>query len=192
MASTAAPFGARPVNTMSASGSFTGKVQHIKIASGYGTDIFNGDFVKLVSGGTVEKDTGTSTLTSVGIFLGVKYTDPSTNQLTFNQYFPASTAASDIFAYVLTDPDVVFLMQADGSMAQTAIGANFDVIQTGGSTSIGNSKNAVDADSVATTASLPLRIYDFYDGPESSIGDSFTDALFIFNAGHQYRNTTGV
>ena len=55
MATVATPMGAEPVNTLSASGSFTGKVRHIKIASGYGTAIFYGDFVKLVSTGTVEK-----------------------------------------------------------------------------------------------------------------------------------------
>ena len=166
MATTAAPFGARPVSTTSASGSFNGKVQHLKIASEYGTSIFNGDFVKTVAGGTVEKDAGTAALTTQGIFMGVKYTDPTTKQMTFSQYWPASTVAT--------------------------IGSNFDVIQTAGSTSIGNSKNAVDADSTATTATFPLRIYDFYDGPSSTIGDAFTDALFIFNVGHQYRNTTGV
>lgn len=47
-------------------------------------------------------------MTTIGIFMGVKYTDPTTGQLTFNQYYPASTAADDIMAYVLTDPDVVF------------------------------------------------------------------------------------
>ena len=67
MATTAAPFGARPVSTTSASGSFNGKVQHLKIASGYATAIFNGDFVKMVSAGTIEKDTGTSSLTTIGI-----------------------------------------------------------------------------------------------------------------------------
>ena len=40
MATTATPMGAEPVDTLSASGSFTGKVRHIKIASGYGTAIF--------------------------------------------------------------------------------------------------------------------------------------------------------
>ena len=192
MATTAAPFGARPVSTTSASGSFNGKVQHLKIASGYATAIFNGDFVKMVAAGVIEKDTGTATLTTIGIFMGCKYTDPTTGQLTFNQYFPASTAADDIMAYVITDPDVVFLMQADGAIAQTALGSNFDVIQTAGTTSIGNSKNAVDADSTATNNTIPLRIYDFYDGPSSTIGDAFTDALFKFNVGHAYRNTTGV
>ena len=152
MASTAAPFGARPVNTMSASGSFTGKVQHIKIASGYATAIFNGDFVKLVSAGTVEKDTGTSSLTTIGIFMGCKYTDPTSGQLTFNQQYPASTAASDIMSYVVDDPNVLFRMQADGSLAQTNLGNNIDVAYTAGSTSIGRSKNAADQSTAATTA----------------------------------------
>lgn len=40
MATSATPMGAEPVDTLSASGSFTGKVRHIKIASGYGTGIF--------------------------------------------------------------------------------------------------------------------------------------------------------
>ena len=104
MATSATPYGARPINTTSASGSFTGKVQHIKIASAYGTAIFYGDFVKLVTAGTIEKDTGTTACTPIGIFLGCKYTDPSTNQMTFNQTWPASTAASDAAGYVLTDP----------------------------------------------------------------------------------------
>ena len=192
MATTAAPSGARPVNTTSASGSFNGKVQHIKIASGYATDIFYGDFVKLVSAGTVEKDTGTTSLTPIGIFLGCKYTDPSTNQMTFNQQWPASTVASDAEAYVITDPNVVFLMQSDAAIAQTAIGANFAVVQTAGSTSIGRSKNAVDGSTVATTNTLPLRIYDFWTGPNSAINDTYTDVIMKFNVGHQYVNTTGV
>ncbi len=142
MATSATPNGARPINTTSASGSFTGKVQHIKIASAYGTAIFYGDFVKLVTAGTIEKDTGTTSLTPIGIFLGCKYTDPSTNQMTFNQTWPASTAASDAAGYVLIDPNVLFQMQGDGTLAQTGLGANFAVVQTAGSTTIGTSKNA--------------------------------------------------
>ena len=40
MATSATPNGAEPINTLSASGSYTGKVRHIKIASGYATGIF--------------------------------------------------------------------------------------------------------------------------------------------------------
>ena len=192
MATSAAPTGAEPVGTLSASGSFTGKVRHIKIASGYGTAIFYGDFVKLVSSGTVEKDTGTTSLTPVGVFMGCSYTDPSTNQKSFNQQFPASTAASDIMAYVLDDPSVLMRMQGDATLAQTTLGNNVAVVQTAGSTSIGRSKNAVDSSTVATTNTLPLRIIDFVDGPTSTVGDSFTDVIVKFNVGHIYENTTGI
>ena len=192
MATSATPNGAEPVGTCSASGSFTGKVQHIKIASAYGTAIFYGDFVKLVTAGTIEKDNGTTSLTSIGIFMGCKYTDPSTSQMTFNQTWPASTAASDAMAYVLMDPDVLFQMQGDEAIAQTALGANFAVIQTAGSTTIGRSKNAVDGSTVATTNTLPVRLVDFVDGPSSSVGDTYTDVIMRFNAGHQLTNTTGI
>ena len=192
MATTATPTGAEPTDTLSASGSFTGKVRHIKVASGYGTAIFYGDFVKLVNTGTVEKDTGTTTLTPVGVFVGCAFTSPTTDELTFSQTFPASTAASDIVAYVVDDPNVLMRMQSDEAIAQTGLGNNVAVVQTAGSTSIGRSKNAVDGSSIATTNTLPLRIIDFVDGPTSAVGDAFTDVIVKFNAGHQYSNTTGV
>lgn len=192
MATTATPTGAEPTDTLSASGSFTGKVRHIKVASGYGTAIFYGDFVKLVNTGTVEKDTGTTTLTPVGVFVGCAFTSPTTGELTFSQTFPASTAADDIVAYVVDDPNVLMRMQSDEAIAQTGLGNNVAVVQTAGSTSIGRSKNAVDGSSIDTTDTLPLRIIDFVDGPNSAVGDTYTDVIVKFNAGHQYSNTTGV
>ena len=191
MATTATPNGAEPIGTLSSSGSFTGKVRHIKIASAYGTAIFYGDFVKIVAAGTIEKDAGTSTMTPVGVFMGCFYTDPNSNQPTYNQYWKASIAASDAVAYVLDDPNVLLKMQSDASLAQTNLGNNVAVVQTAGSTSIGRSKNAVDGSTaVATTATLPLRVIDFVDGPNSSVGDTYTDVIVKFNAGHQYDNTT--
>ena len=192
MAASATPMGAEPVGCLSSNGSFSGKVRHYKIASGYGTAIFYGDFVKLVSSGTVEKDTGTTACTPVGVFVGVSYTDPNTNQKTFSQYFPASTAASDISAYVVDDPFVEMKMQSDASLAQTALGNNAAVVQTAGSTSIGRSKNAVDGSTIATTNTLPVKIIEFVEGPDSAVGDSYTDVIVVFNAGHQLTNTTGV
>ena len=195
MATSATPMGAEPVDTLSASGSFTGKVRHIKIASGYGTAIFYGDFVKLVAAGTLEKAAVTTSVVAgtVGIFVGCAYTDPSTNQKTFNQQFPASTAASDIVGYVVDDPDLLFRMQGDGSIAQTGLGNNVSAVSTAGSTSIGRSKNAVDASTIATTNSLPLRIVDFVDGPSSSVGDSFTDVIVTYlPLSHAYETALGV
>lgn len=195
MAIVAAPSGAEPVGTLSASGSFTGKVRHIKIASAYDTSIFYGDFVNLVAAGTVEKAAVTTTVVAgtVGIFVGCAYTDPTTKQPTFSQFWPADNAATDAVAYVADDPKLVFQMQADEAIAQTGLGNNVAAVSTAGSTDIGRSRNALDGGSVAVTATLPLRIVDFVDGPDSAVGDSFTDCIVTWLPGsHAYDTALGV
>jgi hypothetical protein len=195
MAIVAAPSGAEPVGTLSASGSFTGKVRHIKIASAYDTSIFYGDFVNLVAAGTVEKAAVTTTVVAgtVGIFVGCAYTDPTTKQPTFSQFWPADNAATDAVAYVADDPKLVFQMQADEAIAQTGLGNNVAAVSTAGSTDIGRSRNALDGGSVAVTATLPLRIVDFVDGPDSAVGDAFTDCIVTWLPGsHAYDTALGV
>jgi hypothetical protein len=191
MASVAAPYGAIPVGTLSASGSFTGKVRHYRIASGSATAIFYGDFVKLLTTGYIDKDTGTTTLTPIGIFVGCSYTD-SNGQLRHNHRWPAATVAADAVAYVVDDPFVLFQMQSDETLALATIGANFAIVQTAGSASIGKSKNAVDGSTVHTTNTLPLRLVEFVQGPDSAVGDAYTDVICKFNVGHLHLNTTGL
>jgi hypothetical protein len=205
MATTAAPYGARPIGTLSAAGSFTSKTRHLPIGASYGTQISNGDFCKLVADGEIEKDVGTTALTTVGIFLGCSYTDPTTGQKTFSNYWPASNAATDAMAYVLDDPFVVFQMQADEALNTTDRGLNASVVVTAGSTTIGKSKSALDGSTPATTNTLPLRIISFVDGPSSlppkgtTASDTYPDVIVKFNAAssgsasnHSYLNATGV
>jgi len=193
MSSSATPYGARPIGTLSASGSFNSKVRHYSIASAYAVNIFYGDFVKLAAAGVVQKDVGTTTLTPVGVFLGCTYTDPNTSQLTFAQMWTASVVASDAYAYVIDDPTVLMEMQGDGSASLTNIGNNVAIALTSGSTTIGTSKNAVDiSTAAATTATLPLRIIDKSDRSDNAFGDSYTDLVVKFNAGHLMDNTTGI
>ena len=194
MASTASPMGARPVGSL-VSAAYNAKITHYKINNAYGTDIFYGDFVKWADNNpntTIQKDTGTTSMTPIGVFLGCSYTDPSTGQTTFNQYYPASTAADDIMAYVASDPFLVMQMQSDEALTQDDLGKNVAVVQTGGSTAIGTSKNAIDGSTANTTNTLPLKIIDFVDGPDSAIGDAKTDVLVMFNVGHQLLNATGI
>ena len=194
MASSATPMGARPVSSL-VSCAYNAKITHYKIKNAYGTSIFYGDFVKWADDNpntTIQKDTGTTSLTPIGVFLGCAYTDPTTGQFTTNQYFPASIAADDIVAYVASDPFLVMQMQSDETLGQDDLGKNVAVVQTAGSTSIGTSRNAIDGSTAATTNTLPLKIIDFVDGPDSAIDDSFTDVLVMFNVGHQLLNTTGI
>jgi hypothetical protein len=188
MASTAAPFGAISVGTL-AGGMTEPAVTPIKIASGYATSIFEGDFLKLAASGTVEKDTGTTTLTPIGIFKGCEYTDPNSNQLVQSNYWPASTVASDAVAFVVIDPNATFIMQADDALVQADLGNNAAIVQTAGSTANGRSKNALDASTAATTSTLPLRILAFANDSQS---DSYPEVICMFNSGdHQLDQPTG-
>jgi len=192
MSTVALPYGFRPQgNTISAA--YNQKTRLFNIASGYATNIFYGDAVLPVTAGTIEKDTGTTTMTPIGIFLGCSYTNPSTLQKVFSQYWPASTVASDAVAYVFDDPEGVFQIQADGTLAQTALFANAAVVQNAGSTANGMSRVALQASSINSTNTLPLRIVGFVNGPTSTVGDAYTDVLVKWNFGmHRYHQATGL
>lgn len=191
MASTATPYGMRPIG-LEGGRSYAGAFRQILITADYATAIFYGDAVKIVVAGTVEKDTGTATMTPVGIFVGCSYTDPSLNYKLFNTQWPAGTVASDAMAYVVDDPNMLFLIQGDGQVQQTDLGGNFAIVQTGGSTVIGVSKNKLNAAAGATTNTLPLKLVDFLDSPNSVVGDAYTDCIVKWNVGHQYDNILGV
>ena len=189
------PYGLKPVKMLDNS-PYNGATRQYRIASAYGTNIFCGDVVKLVTGGTVERDTADAAMTPIGVFMGCTFTDPGTSQITFKQYWPASTVASDAMAYVVDDPNVLFKVAVVSSgttmadLAITDIGANLQMVDNTGSTVTGNSKIAVD-DTSATTATFPLRVVDVVTDTKTS-ATAFTEALVKWNAGHMLTNTTGV
>ena len=192
MATTAAPYGFRPVGLLGG-GTWSDAIRHIKIANDYGTAIFYGDVVKIVNTGTIEKDTGTTTMTPCGIFVGCKYTDPNTNQLTFNQTYPASTAADDIMAYVVDDPNVLFTIQADAAFTNTRdiYGKNTLLVQGSANTTLGISRVALDASEISTDAQNPIRIIDYLGGDQGDEkGSSFPILVCKFNY-HQHALATG-
>ena len=148
-----APYGVLPQNLIGGQ-VYAGSTRQYPISYNYGTNIFYGDLVTLgttgsVAGCIVPAATNTS-LTSkgtVGVFLGCSFTNPTTKQKQFSQYYPASTAAGDIQAIVADDPDTVFKMVAVASSSSNVI-SSFPSAMVGlnaventpvGSTTTGNS-----------------------------------------------------
>ena len=156
------PYGLLPRNLIGGQ-VFAGATRQIPIASAYNTSIFYGDPVKLVSSGTLERDTPDAAMTPVGVFLGCSYTDPTFGKV-FRQYFPANTVASDIVAYVQDDPDALFKVAVVSgttviaAAARTFVGNNAEMVDNAGSTYSGDSAAAASA--FATTETLPLRVVD--------------------------------
>jgi len=173
-----APYGLLPQNLIGGQ-VFAGSTRMYNIQYGYATDIFYGDFVVLSRGFATRASvsTGTGLNQTTGIFLGCTFTNPTTKQKLFSQYWPASTAAGDCEAYVLDDPDAVFKAVvcssgttiASGALAM--IGTNVSAINNTGSTSTGNSANAVLAPvDTPVTTTLPLRVIDVVSATSVSLG----------------------
>jgi hypothetical protein len=191
------PYGLKPVNLIGGQ-VFAGATRQIPIASAYGTNLLNGDLVKIVSSGTLEKDAGTTTATPVGVFLGCRYTDPNLGYELYSQYFPANTVADDIVAYVADDPDQLYKVAVVSGtvviagVGRTVVGNNMSLVQNAGSTQSGNSKVAVLSSSAATTNTLPIRVIDVVT-ETASAADTYVELIVKFNWGmHQYQNATGV
>ena len=160
-----APYGLKPINLIGGQ-VFAGSTRAMPIQNAYATNIFYGDFVKLVRGFVTRAaiSTGTDANIYTGVFLGCTYTNPTTKQKLFSQYWPASTAAGDAVAYIADDPDTVFkvavcsatTVMASGNLS--LVGCNLSMVDNTGSTATGNSANAAlaPADTPATSI-LPVR-----------------------------------
>ena len=201
MATTASPYGLKAVNHIGGT-PYAGSTRLLPIASGYGTNIYNGSVVAIVAAGTIEVVTDLGNNADqfpdgvIGVFVGCTYTDPNLGTVVFRNNFPTGTVADDIQAYIVDDPDVIFMAQADGAVTQADLGqnTNFAAVQstTTGDTTTGNSNSAVSS-TTATTNTIAFRIVDFVDSPTSTVGDAFTDLLIKFNAGiHSYDRATGI
>ena len=194
-----APYGLKPVNLIGGQ-VFAGSTRNMEIASGYNTSIFYGDLVKRVSGGTIEKDAGTTTATPCGVFLGVTFTNGSTGQVQFQQSYPASQSiksGTQIFAIVADDPDTLFQVAVVSGttvisgVGITAIGNNATLVQNAGNATTGNSAVAI-LDSTGTSGTLPIRIIDVVRDTETT-SNNFPEVIVKINATmHQYNNSTGV
>ena len=126
MAAVAAPYGFKPVQRIN--GHENGSFRQLKMTNSYGTSVFFGDIVELVAAGTIELDTAATSTRPIGVFQGCSYTDPNLNYKLHSQMWTASTSATDIMAHIADDPDQLFQVQFNGTIAQTQLGLNAEVI----------------------------------------------------------------
>ena len=183
MSSTAAPFGLRPIGRLD-SGSLEVFRQY-PIKSGESTAIVHGEVVHLVNASnatTIAKQTATGDTSNeidiAGIFMGCRYTDPNSGQLTFSQIWPANTVASDAMAYVVDDPNVLFTIQASAAITNTRdiYGKNSVFVQTSGNTTLGISRVTLNVSGISTSAKNPIKIIDYLGG---DLGDESGTAYSI-------------
>jgi hypothetical protein len=179
MSSTSAPFGMRP--------SFhpTGleRAAPYTIGTGYASAIYKGSPVILNTDGTI--NIGTTNADIIGVFDGVEYTD-STGKPTLSNFWPASTTATNITAWVWDVPNITYDIQSSGSIAATAVGDQADFVNpSAGSTSTGLSTAAINSTLKGAGVQGQLRIVGLTPAVDNAWGDTYT-VVQVQIARHQY------
>jgi hypothetical protein len=172
MSSLNQPFGMRP--SFHPSGLDRAVALPNGIASAYGTGLLKGQPVALNTSGNIIAAVAGSAYQ--GAFAGHEYTDLNGRRQISNQWI-ASTAyqtGSEI-TYYYSDPNIVYDIQADGSLAQTAIGdqANFTNISAG-STNTGLSQCTISTSLAGSSAVGDMRIIGLTPAVDNAFGDAYT------------------
>lgn len=184
MSATLAGFGLRPVYHPSG----IDRASVYTIAAAYNTAIYKGSPVTLNTNGTIT--IGAAAADFLGAFAGVEYVDV-TGKPTYSNYWPAShtvLSGTTSTAYVYDDPNIVYEIQCDGSVAQTAIGDQADFTSAtvaSGSTSTGISSSTMSASLAGAGVQGQLRIVGFGLAPDNAVGDAYT-VVRVTNARSQF------
>lgn len=147
----------------------------MSILTGYATAIYQNQPVKIVPSSTGEGTIAAAAVGDrfIGTFQGVEYTDSDGRRRVSNKW-TASTAATDIIAYVTRDPSIIYEIQSNAALAVTDIGKQFDFSAASGSAVIGISTQMLDVASAATNASL--RLLGISPGADNAWGDTYVIA----------------
>ena len=190
MSATSAPFGLRPA--FHPSGLDRAQALAGGIVSGYASNILKGQPVQY--GTTANSGTlGTIIIATTsgawsGAFAGVQWTD-TTGRARVSNYWPASTAytAGTRVAYFYNDQNIVYEIQADGSMAQTTIGNEYNFTNiAAGSTTTGLSQATLgSATAVGNGSQGQMRVVDVAPYPGNDWGDAYT-IVRVVNSNSQF------
>ena len=171
MSATNAPFGMRPA--FHPSGLDRAQALAGGIVSAYASDILKGQPVKYDTNGTIVPAAAGEAF--VGAFAGVEWTD-TTGRRRVSNYWPANTAyqTGSCVAYFYNDPNIVYEIQADGTLTQASIGDEADLSNTtNGSTTTGLSQATLSNSLIGANGEAQMRIVDLAPYPDNNWGDNF-------------------
>lgn len=216
MASTASPFGLKPINLIGGQSFNGGVIREFKLPSNVAAAYYTGGVVYMNTNGVptpasatplaanIPASAGNATAGTAGILgvcLGVRYVSPDTKQSLFAQTLVSGAITAgytDVWIRVCDDPDQLYLIQADTAVgtktngARGAIGQNAPLKTFTGNPTTGLSNTVLDTGSnwatCAATNTLAMRIVDI-----ATPDDTYPEVIVKFNFGaHSYYNPVGV
>ena len=187
MPSVSAPIGFAPINHPS--GTVRPEVQFGVIQSTYGTAILEGQTIKWgTSGYLVVASTAED---FIGVFQGCRYLPVGGGPPVYLNQWPAAAAylAGTLEVWFTQDPSIVYLVQSNATLAQSAIGDQADTASaTAGSTTTGLSASMLGT-LVGSGSQGQWRILGLQYGPTTNGMNNWDDTYVwvrVQIARHQY------
>lgn len=187
--------GFRPVNSRDVN-SYTGKSMRVAFLESDATAAFVGSLVRFTGASADDGRTPVVTLSApgdsaaqlgqlAGAIMRFEYNPANLEQL----FKPASQFR---YAWIPTDRNTLYFVQVgNGTLTTAAVNQNINFTTEAGSTITGNSTQEIDAATVDTAATLPLRIVraEFADDNEPTTAQGKWIVALNLDS---YSNTTGV
>ena len=188
-------FGLRPYRKLDGT-PLVGAQNRYTVKPGYATAIYQGDLVIPTSTGNIEKydPSGGASNVVVGVFNGCFYNDPTTQKPTYKNYYPGGVTPTegDLTAYIVDDPDAVFLADADAVFARANLFSNYGITNTTGVTQTGISKAQLDVSVVGTANTFVVQAIDICQDPDNSDTSEANANILVRINNHFFRSGTGV
>lgn len=186
MAQSYAPFGLRAVAALGTHGN---EVRAYPLPNGANCpDLGKGSPVKLSGGVIVSVGTGGGPL--LGVAAGFAWIDPTTKQPQLKNSIPADTSSAGLYdgsdrptAYVVDNPNALFIIQADASVTAGDLGLNFDVTASGGDVNsvYGTSQYTLDASTRTSAVGTALKLVGLANIVDNNWGDPFPIVVVKLN-----------
>ena len=180
MSTTYTPFGLKPVYHPS------GIIRSLNYTGQYDTNatFYSGTVVSLNnSAGAstlgVASNTPTANQRLAGVFGGVEYTDASGRRTVSKWFGPALGTATDVILWIFMDDQITYEAQANGSIAFTQVGQEFNLTANSSGTIIGNgglgtSTAAIDPTAVSAGAQGQVEVVGLGREIDNAWGDTYT------------------
>jgi len=171
MSSVASPFGLKPA--FHPSGII--RQQLSTIVSGFPENIFQFAPVRIDDATGALRPAASATAENIlGVFAGVEFTGTDGRRRVGN-FWEANTVGTEIVAYYVGDPLMIYEIQGDGPILQANVGDMADYTAQAGNTTTGLSSVALDV-STLVNAQAQLRVVGINPAADNVVGDDFTIA----------------
>jgi hypothetical protein len=176
MANSTTAYGLRALGKFGSNPSAGGQSQY-QIVNNYSSSIYQGDVVTIGATGYLNPVQSSSTGNILGVFNGCLIeVNPTTKKPKWqNFYTQTNVAQGNIDAYVIDDPNQLYLVKSTGTaLGQTAVGTAFGIVYAAGSSTTGLSGTYLSLGTASSTGQLlVLSTSQFIDNIPATTNEDF-------------------